>query len=244
MLSEKNQEALSVGSVDMLFKFANLPVGRDADTKPLEQFRERFGDLFPGSDVRDYRPHVSAFRRAWKATKEHDLSAVGDYIRNVLNRSTDWIEGDYIKNVINGVDASISHEIFIEPPFRAWRAKLGGLPRPALTVDFSTGKIDAKPETLLDHLVSWLLKHYDKLAYCKKQDCEHPRYVKTHPRQQFCSPLCAKVGRSAYKKNWWAKHGERHRRKWRKQRKAARRAHQPKQPRNTRRSRRSAARGG
>jgi hypothetical protein len=172
----------------------NLPDSLD-NTEPAEKFRERFGDPYPGLDPKRYFEHVYIFRRIWTAKTHVEQMDAGAYIKNVFNRELAQMPETDTPD---------------DPRFR-----------PALMVDFASGRISVKPETLLDFLASWLLVCRDKLAICEREGCQHPYFVKIHARQRFCTPECANSVRESKKAEWWAVNRDRFLKKWRAQRRAA-----------------------
>jgi hypothetical protein len=188
-VDSKNAEALSWGPEFMLGKFANLP-DKSGNSKQAEGFRDRFGELFPGVNPEDYWIEVSNFRKAWHAKTPQDVAEVGRYLTALLNRS----RRPHVK----------------DPPgeMGVFQAILAGDPRyfPALSVDFSDGRIKPGPSvTLLDWLASGLVKYRRMLGICKREECPAPYFVKPHPRAKYCSPTCFQESRLGQKSVWWVK---------------------------------------
>ena len=69
-------------------------------------------------------------------------------------------------------------------------------------VDFPSGRINLRPETLLDWLVLSLIECRRNLAICANENCPTPYFVKTHPRARYCSLSCSGVARQAGQRRW------------------------------------------
>jgi hypothetical protein len=183
MEDPKNVEALSYGPDYMLGKFANLPC-KPSDSKPAEEFEDRFGRLFPGVAPKDYCELVKGFRNAWRAKKPNELLAVGTYLEFIFNRV-------FCNHGMSETE---------------WPDVLAGDPRwfPALKVDFSSGKISVTPhKTLLDWLAQSLLECRHRLGICEREGCATPYFVKAHPRARYCSEACFRASRLEKKNSWW-----------------------------------------
>jgi hypothetical protein len=189
MLDRKNVEALTYGPVYMLGKFANLP-DNPSDSKPAEEFQERFGSLFPGLDPEDYYVDVKNFRKAWRAKGMFERDAVGTYLTNLFNRTLQFhVTPTQAVWAINARDARFF---------------------PAVKVDFSSGKIGLSPSaTLLDWLATSLLECRHRLGICEREGCTTPYFVKMHPRARYCSEGCFRESRLEKKNQWWKRnHGK------------------------------------
>jgi hypothetical protein len=182
-MDPKNVEALTYGPEYVLAKFVNLP-DKPGDSKPAEEFQERFGSLFPGLDPDDYYVDVAGFRRAWHAKGPPERDAVGRYLTNLFNRTLQFhVKPTQAVWAINSRDARYF---------------------PAVEVDFSSGKIGLNPSaTLLDWLGSSVLEFRHRLGICEREGCTTPYFVKTHPRARYCSEGCFRQSRLGKKNQWW-----------------------------------------
>jgi hypothetical protein len=181
-MDPKNVEALTYGAEYMLAKFVNLP-DKPGDSKPAEEFRERFGELFPGIDPENYWVDVSNFRKAWHAKTTLDRARISAYMTNLFNRKL----GSHVKPMPR-------------------HAILSGDPRyyPAVEVDFSSGQIAvSRFATLLDWLAMSLSGCRRKLGICEREGCTTPYFVKMHSRSRYCSEECFRQSRLEKKNQWW-----------------------------------------
>jgi len=186
MEDAKNADALTYGPEYMLGKFVNLP-DKPGDSKPAEEFLQRFGTLFQGIKPEEYWVLVKDFRKAWSAKEASELRAVGERLGQIFNR-TFCVQF-----------TSIESE-------RPWEDMLAGHPRyfPAVEVDFSSGRICLAPHaTLLDWLAESLLEFRHRLGICEREGCATPYFVKAHPRARYCSESCFRASRLEKKNNWW-----------------------------------------
>jgi hypothetical protein len=183
----KNVDALTYGPEYMLGKFANLP-DKPGESKPAEEFFERFGELFPGLDPGNYWVDVSDFRKAWHAKSSSERNVVGSKLTHIFNRSLRTHVK--LRPRTDGFDIGI----------------LVGDPRyyPAVTVDFSSGKVTVSPTgTLLDWLAYALVECRRRLGICERGGCTTPYFVKLHPRARYCSENCFHQSRQQKKAQWW-----------------------------------------
>jgi hypothetical protein len=187
----KNVGALTYGPEYMLGKFANLP-DKPGDSKPAEEFLERFGELFPGLDPEKYWVDVADFRNAWHAKSSFEREAVGENLTRLFNRSLRSHVKPLPRNEFGFFDVGI----------------LSGNPDPryfpAMKVDFSSGKVTVSPTgTLLDWLACALVECRRRLGICEREGCTTPYFVKMHPRARYCSEDCFHQSRQRKKTQWW-----------------------------------------
>jgi hypothetical protein len=52
-----------------------------------------------------------------------------------------------------------------------------------------------------------------RLRTCARPDCQTPRFIAAHGKQQYCSDLCSHWAQKEAKKAWWAEHGQAERQK-------------------------------
>jgi hypothetical protein len=186
-VDSKNAGALTYGSEHVLTRFANLPDAQN-DVGPPEDFRQQFGELFPGLGPQDYWIEVVNFRAAWRAKTSHQKEVVSGYLTRLLNRS----RRPHVKEP--------------QGELAVFTAYLARDPRyfPQLKVDFSDGKIKSAPAaTLLDWLANALLEHRHKLGICAREGCTTPYFVKSHPRGRYCSESCFRASRLEKKNQWF-----------------------------------------
>ncbi|HZP32378.1 MAG TPA: hypothetical protein VFB23_03360 [Candidatus Acidoferrales bacterium] len=189
-MDAKNAEALTYGPEYMLDKFVNLP-DEPGDTKPAEEFRERFGELFPGLDPEHYWIDVAEFRKAWHATSVREKEAVGRYLSNLFNRRN----RPHVKQPSAAGFGVLEAVLARDPRYHA-----------SIGVDYSSGEsVLTATATLLDWLASWLLHLRRSLAICKREGCTARYFVKTHPRTQYCSESCFRESRLEQKNKWWVR---------------------------------------
>src|SRR5579884_1192702 len=176
-MDPKNVEALTYGAEYMLGKFANLP-DKPGDSKPAEEFRERFGELFPGLDPENYWVDVAEFRAAWHAKSSPGRAMmISLYMTGLINR----ILGPHVKPV--------------DDPRHFY---------PPVEIDFSSGTtFVSRFATLLDWLANSLLKCRRRLGVCEREGCTTPYFVKMHSRSRYCSENCFRESRLAKKNRWW-----------------------------------------
>ncbi len=212
-MDARNWELIGLGEEEALWKFASLPIEKAA----AEGFCRDWGELYPGVTPRECLGFVKVFQWAWRATTDDEKESVSQNITAIFERDT---------SLLRRLPPFKRHQAPAKSGEIAW----GGLPnlddpgrRPAVVADFTTGTVTVKPRTLLDWLAKWLLQYRDSLAICERKGCTTAYYVKTHPRQRFCTPKCADSARQQKKKQWWAENRERFIQKWRQQRKAAKR---------------------
>ena len=175
-MDPKNAEALTYGAEYMLGKFVNLP-DKPGDSKPAEEFRERFGELFPGLDPENYWVDVAEFRRAWHAKSALDRGLISFYMTGLINR----ILGPHVKPV--------------DDPRHFY---------PPVEINFSSGAtFISRFATLLDWLANSLLKCRRRLGICEREGCTTPYFVKMHSRSRYCSEECFRQSRLEKKNQWW-----------------------------------------
>lgn len=182
-MDQKNIEAITYGPEYVLGRFVNLP-DTPADSKPAEEFQERFGSLFPGLRPEDYYVDVKGFRKAWHTKQICERDEVGEYLTNLFNRTLQFhIVPTHIVSALSSRDARYF---------------------PAVRVDFSSGRIRLDPSaTLLDWLAISLLECRRRLGICERQGCATPYFVKPHPRARYCSEACFHQSRVEKKSEWW-----------------------------------------
>ena len=182
-MDKKNQEALAYGREYMLAKLANLSSPTSPqDTKPAEEFKHQFGELYPNLDLVVYQRFALSFRYhwMWKKRKPHEQMDTSAWVANVLNRR--------LAITTEGQDRLVYHDPSAPP---------------VLEVDFPSGRFKFRPETLLDWLVLSLLECRQNLAICERKECPTPCFVKTHPRAKYCSEACFQHSRLEQKNQWW-----------------------------------------
>jgi hypothetical protein len=204
-MDTKNLEAMGRGREYMLAKFANLPLPAIPGTvspnfielpcvkdaviaqKAVDEFREQFGDLSPDIEPSDWYRFVLSFRYHW-----HWRRAEAD--RQVRRRniplSFRMQAGSQEKQQIDMDDAS------------AWSTNILNLHALKIEVDFSSGRITIRPQTLLDWLVLSMIECRRGLAICAREACATPYFVKTHPRTKYCSIRCFQLERERGQKEW------------------------------------------
>jgi hypothetical protein len=192
-MDEKNANAIAAAGIEnLLTRFVNLPTDPGSSSR-AEEYERQNGELFRGLGPGDYWGYVQIFRQAWTAKAEDEIRATGMHLQRIFERES-------------GLPTSYRPDDITS--------------RPAIEVDFATGRIALRPRTLLDVLAATLLAHRDKLGYCEREgDCPHPYYIKSHARQRFCCPSCADTIRKQKKSQWWKDHREGFIQKWRNERK-------------------------
>jgi hypothetical protein len=208
-MDNENLKALREGAVNMLARFANLPMpfvasspnfvhspqdGDEAQArKSLAGFVVKFGHLHPGvDDISRYWSYVSNFRYHWRwrsqRTSPSDGQPTVSFLRRKESTKIDAIEqddaSDWITNIWN----------------RRGNRSLG--PPLDLEVDFSSGRTRIIPETLLDWLVLKLMDYRYDLAICPRLGCTTPYFVKTPQYKKYCSRECFLLQRAAQKEDW------------------------------------------
>jgi hypothetical protein len=213
-LNEKNLEAMSRGREYMLARIANLPIPLrtsspelaymrspfsedwETTTERVSEFIRRFGELAPGIRPDNFYRFVVGFRFHWKwrqgkngtvRSKRYPVSLSlerkgrKERPQIELDDASAWATNILNRRILSGDD-------------------LG--PNPVLDVDFSTGRVMVKPETLLDWLVWSLMECRTRLAICQRKGCATPFFVKSHPRNRYCSPECSHQEREIKKAKW------------------------------------------
>lgn len=79
--------------------------------------------------------------------------------------------------------------------------------RPVMAADFSSGKWQPQPRTLLDHLALELMRSRRMLHRCERPECRR-YFVKEFSRDRYCSNLCSEEMRSRGQKEWAQRHRE------------------------------------
>lgn len=192
-MDEKNANAIAaLGIENLLTRFVNLPIDPD-NSGPAEEYEQQYGGLFPSLKPQDYFGYVRILQQAWTARTEDELRATGMQLQRIFEREP-GLPMRYDANEITS--------------------------RPAVVVDFATGRLTLKPRTLLDTLAATVLAYRDKLGHCERgSDCPHPYFIKSHARQRFCSASCADTIRKRKKSQWWKDNREEFIQKWRAERK-------------------------
>src|SRR5258708_3110277 len=166
----------------MLWKLANLNTRAQA-----REFLGMYGELESALDESGYLSAANIFRNAWRAATARQKEIVTIALTHLLGTLFD----EKRDSVMDG-------------PIEVLRM-------PAIIPDFTSGRISLKPRNLLDWLVQSLLECRNNLAICERKDCSTRYFIKSHPRQRFCSAPCADTVRETKKKAWWAENGERFR---------------------------------
>jgi hypothetical protein len=201
-MDANNLQAMSRGREYMLAKFANLPLPASVSPKFIELpcvpdvvvaqkavdgFREQFGDLSPDIEASDWYRFVLTFRYHWHWRR---AEANGQVRRRNILLSFRMEAGSQEKQQIEMDDAS------------AWSTNILNFRAPKIEVDFSSGRITLRPQTLLDWLVLSLIECRRSLSICAREECATPYFVKTHPRTKYCSIDCFNLARERGQKEW------------------------------------------
>jgi hypothetical protein len=72
------------------------------------------------------------------------------------------------------------------------------------------------PASLRASLVWGVSSECSRFAYCANKDCPHPYFLRERRTQRYCSEDCAEPAQKKFKRDWWAEHGDKWRRKHKK----------------------------
>lgn len=195
----------ATGREYMLARFANLPLlGKNQvemirfpytmnerlSEMKLTEFREEFGELYPGIRRRDWYNFIMEFRYYWY-WKRGSAHTVG--LRRPLKLRL--AKPGAILKEFNAMD---------DPS--AWATTMLNGRVLELKVDFPAGRIDIRPNTLLDWLVLSFIDCRLRLAICANEECGTPYFVKIHPRTRYCSTACSGIGRQKGQRKWEEEH--------------------------------------
>jgi len=199
-MNGKNVEAMGRGREYMLARFANLPLPGSITPKFLEQpsgdlataekalceFRSEFGELGPEITGDKWYVYLITFRYQWywrqaNRNPEH---------RRPLSISI-HLRGKKRRLSINEMDDA-----------SAWATSILNRNNLDVEVDFPSGRINLRPNTLIDWLVLSLIECRRKLTICANGSCRKPYFVKTHPRDRYCCKDCSDMGRQVGQQRW------------------------------------------
>jgi hypothetical protein len=88
-----------------------------------------------------------------------------------------------------------------------------------IVFDLPRSQIVYQPRTDFQRAIYTLFLRSALAKVCGNPDCQAPYFVAKKATQRYCSDVCAQVFQKAWKKKWWAEHGE----EWRRGRKKTKR---------------------
>jgi len=206
-MESKFADALACGREYMLAKVANLPIpsrrGPDfiqcasvanceESEQALRQFYKRFGELSPGMDPgvdpNQWYAIIIALRSHWWYWRKPQRDSRH---RRPLSVSVQLRGGKTREISINDMDDA-----------SAWATGILNRNSLAIEVDFSSGRISVKPQTLLDWLVLSLIECRRNLSVCANKGCRTPFFVKPRSRSRYCSEPCSTEASQNRKRRW------------------------------------------
>jgi hypothetical protein len=89
-----------------------------------------------------------------------------------------------------------------------------------IVFDWRRGEIIYQPRTDFQRAIYALFRKSIMARVCGNPDCPARYFVARKATQRYCSDICAEVFQKAWKKKWWAEHGD----QWRRGRKKSKRS--------------------
>lgn len=172
-------------------------------------------------DLANARPGPEAFARFKRRWERYGLPLGGDegYFRWVQQRLQEVWDGR--KAGIEGTQVALCLGLRTDEPvldLDTGRFLDSSGEPPPIRVDWSGGRLYLEPRDLME--VAWLtlLCNSRRLAICGNQmnGCLTPYFLRTKPKQRFCSDACALPTQREHKLKWWREHG----RAWRRRRRS------------------------
>ena len=83
---------------------------------------------------------------------------------------------------------------------------------PPATFNIVAGRVPPLPApTPLEHCLRYLLQNARTAIFCANSECPAPFFFANRKSQKYCSDGCAQPAQRKFKRDWWARNGE----KWR-----------------------------
>jgi len=92
-----------------------------------------------------------------------------------------------------------------------------------INLDWRRSELIYEPRTPFQSAIYCLFRKSALAKVCANPDCPARYFVAKKATQRYCSDKCAEVFQRAWKRRWWAEHGD----KWRRSRKRSRRKRAP-----------------
>jgi hypothetical protein len=86
-------------------------------------------------------------------------------------------------------------------------------------LDWQRGQFIYEPRTEFQKALYHLFRQSARAKVCGNRDCLAPYFIADKTIQRYCSDACAQVFQQAWKRKWWAEHGD----IWRRSRKKLKR---------------------
>ncbi len=173
---------LFVPPVEAIVELANCR----ADDDGVRRFTKKFGPLVTNPDgtfvfrLGDWKAMQIQFRYAWNGFLGLDSRFPSAYVPLLKERAP---------------------HIFSEP--------MKGV--------MSQGRFELTPEgmafvaeSLYGTLLLVLIATHERglLRHCSKPDCKNPYFIAAHPKQRYCTELCAEWAQAQAKSTWWKESGK------------------------------------
>jgi len=173
---------LFVPPVEAIAELANSRCDEDG----VRRFTRKYGALFTGADgnfafqLSDWRSMQAQFRCAWDGFLGLD-SRYPSAIVPYLK--------EHAPNLFN-------------EPLKSVQA--------AGRFELTSQGLDFVAESLYAALVLVLIATHERglLRHCAKPSCENPYFIAAHPRQRYCTELCAAWAQAEAKSAWWKEKGK------------------------------------
>lgn len=174
---------LFVPPVEVIVELANCR----ADEDGVRRFTRKFGPLVVQPDgtfvfrLGDWRSMQARFRFAWNGFLGLDSRFPSTYVPLLKERAP---------------------HLFSEP--------LKGVLTQGRFELMSDG-VSFVADSLYGALLLVLFAAHDRrlLRHCPKPDCENPYFIAAHPKQRYCTELCAEWAQAQAKSAWWKESGKR-----------------------------------
>jgi hypothetical protein len=205
--TSKTAQTLAEGDMLALTELANL---RD-EPEAFERFHKRWPGLVGVSDCPDELHHI------------HEMPLPPKF----------WLiyeRREKLRGIWEGNEENALREFLLPPdppPLNlSEELQVGFIWDSPIVFDWRRGQIVYQPRTEFQRAVYTLFRRSALARVCGNPDCSSRYFVAKKATQRYCSDKCAEVFQKAWKKKWWAEHGD----QWRRDRKKTMRKSTRKRP--------------
>lgn len=210
--SSKSKEAQTLAESDMLTALTELANLRDdpADFERFEKRRPGFAHV-PQQDSAGMGPIGGAAipNRFWSLHKRMDA------LRLVWRGDSLALSELLLPN--EPPEELMSREEYLDRDEETGRPT-GWVWPPQIRMDWESGQFTYDPRTKFQQALYLLFRRSQLAKICENPNCPAPYFIARKTAQRYCTDKCAEIFQRAWKRKWWAEHGE----KWRSSRKRSR----------------------
>jgi hypothetical protein len=176
----------------------------DSKHQALDAFEKRYSDIIP------YKWLFSASRKSVQEAAPGSLLSIIDS-RNIFPPTP------ALRDALRAIWIAPNPRTKEWGVFRLIESAVIGETNPTPDTFLGTLKItDGRvaplpPPTPLEQCLQYLLRNANSAVFCADPSCSTPFFFASRKNQKYCTLECARTAQRAFKREWWAKNGE----KWR-----------------------------